>query len=80
MTSEKREKLLMESFSDSTKLFFEWLINCCGLSDKSWDYTYLQLIIKNKEDLDYFIDNFDGDMSISPTVDRLYSLYNVKAG
>ncbi|RJE90636.1 hypothetical protein D3P07_00565 [Paenibacillus sp. 1011MAR3C5] len=53
---------LLYNWEDSVEHFFEWVEHCCGVKQDSFLYVELMKYIKTMDDLDRFIDLYDGNM------------------
>lgn len=53
---------LLYNWEDSVGSFFEWVEHCCGVKQDSLLYLELMKYIKTMDDLEWFIDLYDGNM------------------
>ncbi|REK76315.1 hypothetical protein [Paenibacillus paeoniae] len=65
---------LLYNWEDSVENFLKWASHCCGIKKDSALYRELKVHIKTINDLELFIDLYDGNMnSLDSTLHKIKS-------
>lgn len=65
------EEACLYSWENDVNCFFIWIEQACGIHKDNEKYKTLNKLVKSQIDLDNFIDNFDGNLNMISTINKL---------